>query len=188
LEYQQADLRCEEAVKPLVADINSILHLGAFDPAPWDGDSAEQEALEYATLGTYVLCQEARRAGVERIVVAGSLCIFDAYPDSYLIDEMWRPRPAPDAAGLMPYLCEQVAREFAREGGINGVCLRLLPIGDDPERNTRLADALHAIDCALALEFTVAGYRWYVFHIATSPRYLVREAVRKLGFRPQEAR
>jgi nucleoside-diphosphate-sugar epimerase len=168
--------------------MDAVLHVEAFDAPQPEGDEAEEQALEYATLGTYVLCQEARRAGVERIVVTGSLRIFDAYPGNYLVDEMWKPRPAPDAVGLAPFLCEQVAREFAREGGINGVCLRFLPIGDHPERNTRPADALHAIDCALALKFTMSGYRWHVFHIASSPRFLMRDARIKLGFKPEEAR
>jgi nucleoside-diphosphate-sugar epimerase len=188
LGYRQADLRHEDAVQDLVNGIDAIVHLAAFDPPSWDGNDAEQRVLEYATLGTYVLCQQARAAAVDRTGVVGSLLIFDAYPDGHLIDETWKPRPAPEAAGLAPYLCEQVAREFPREGGINGVCLRFLPIGDDPEQNTRLDDALHAIDCALALQFRVPGYRWCVFHVASSPRYLMHDAIRELGFRPRGQR
>ncbi len=183
-DYRPADLTSPEQVAALVEGMDAVLHLAEFDPEPPDGPDAEQETLRRATLGTYVLCQAARQAGVGRIVVAGTLSVFDAYPDSYLIDEQWRPRPAPDAAHLAPYLCEVVAREFAREGPVTGVCLRFAPIGDDPEANTRLADALGAIDRALQLELGPPGYRWHVFHVASSPRYIMRNARLVLGFEP----
>jgi nucleoside-diphosphate-sugar epimerase len=184
--YYQADLRSEEAVRPLVADTDAVIHVAEFDAPIGNSPEAEIEALDRAGRGTYVLCDEARNAGVDRVIVAGSLEVFDAYPDNYLIDEQWKPRPMPDARHMVPFLCETSAREFPREGGIRGVCLRFAPIGQDPELNTRLQDALHAVDCALDLEFREAGYRWYVFHIASSQRFLPRDARLILGFGPQE--
>jgi nucleoside-diphosphate-sugar epimerase len=186
LTYHQVDLRSGEAVRPLVADTDAVVHVAEFDAPIGDSPEAEVDALDRAARGTYVLCAEARNAGVDRIIVAGSLEVFDAYPDNYLIDEQWKPRPLPDARHMVPFLCETSTREFPREGGIRGVCLRLAPIGRDPELNTRLQDALHAVDCALDLEFREAGYRWYVFHIASSPRFLPRDARLILGFVPQE--
>jgi len=178
----RADLRDVAQVRELVTGLDAVLHLAEFDPAP----CPEGEALEHATLGTYVLCREARQAGAGRIVVAGTLKLFDAYPDDYVIDEMWKPRPAPEAEHLAPYLCETVAREFVREGGIDGVCLRFAPIGVHPERNTHLADALRAIDCALSVRFETPGYRWHVAHVASAPRFRDREASIWLGFQAEE--
>jgi hypothetical protein len=98
---------------------------------------------------------------------------------------MWRPRPAADVEHLAPYLAAQVAREFAREGAPPGICLRFGAIGDDPARGTCARDALHAVDCALALPFRPDGYRWHVFHVSAGKRFMMRDAVRQLGFRPR---
>ena len=187
-DYQQADLRSAEQVAGLVPGVDVVLHLAEFEPTVGGYEGEEQERLERATLGTHMLCQEARKAGVERIVVASTLKVFDAHPERFQINEMWKPRPAPTVEHLAPYLCEQVVREFAREGDINGLCLRFLPVGDDPERNTSLGDALHALECAMALQFTSPGRHWRVFHIASSPRYPVWEAIRRLGFKPEGER
>ncbi|MFW6189243.1 MAG: NAD-dependent epimerase/dehydratase family protein [Planctomycetota bacterium] len=183
-DYTRADLRSPEQVEPLVRGADAVLHLTEFDPAPLSGSNAEQRLLERATLGAYTLCVEAREAGVERVVVAGSLRIFDSYPSSCLIDEQWRPRPDANARSLAPYLAELAVREFAREGPLCGVCLRFLPIGEDPERNTRPEDALAALDRALDLELGPPGYRWHVFHVARSGRFITRQARLILGFDP----
>jgi nucleoside-diphosphate-sugar epimerase len=180
--YQVADLRLPLESARLVDNIETIIHLDTFDRS----HRAEQSALEHATLGTYVLCQEARKAGVQRIVVVGTLAIYDAYSSSYTIDEQWRPRPAANAEQLAPHLCEHVVHAFVREGGISGICLRFLPVGDDRERSTRLADALQAVDRALSLPLTNRGYAWQVFHIASSPRFIMRQAKLHLGFRMEE--
>ncbi len=185
--YRQADLCDTETVQDLVDGVGAVLHFAEFDPLPLKGPDAGHELLTRATLGTYLLCDAAREAGVSRIVVAGTLKVFDSYPDSYLIDEQWKPRPAPEPEVLAPYLCEQAVREFPREGGITGVCLRFLPLGTDPEANTRREDALQAIARALEIELGSPGYRWHVFHVASSPRFLSRQAQLTLGFEPEGA-
>ncbi|MFO7957763.1 MAG: NAD(P)-dependent oxidoreductase [Candidatus Brocadiia bacterium] len=186
-EYVQGDLRRPDFAASLVDDIDAVVHLAEFDPAPLEAPDAEQERLERATLGTYRLCAAAREAGAGRIVVAGSLSVFDAYPDEYLVDEQWRPRPEADADHLAPYLCELVVREFAREGPISGVCLRFAPIGEDPETNTRSEDALEAIERALEIELGPPGYNWHVFHVASSGRFIERNARLMLGFEREGA-
>lgn len=185
--YRQADLCDAETVPDLVDGVDAVLHFAEFDPQPLTGPNAGHQLLTRATLGAYLLCNAAREAGVRRIVVAGTLKVFDGYPDSYLIDEQWEPRPAPEPEVLAPYLCEQVVREFPREGGITGICLRFLPLGIDSEANTRLDDALQAIDRALEIELGSTGYRWHVFHVASSPRFLSRQAQLTLGFEPEGA-
>jgi nucleoside-diphosphate-sugar epimerase len=185
-DYRQADLRSQAVVEKLVAGIDAILHLAEFDPAPLDRPDAEQAAIERATLGSYILCDEARKAGVDRVVVVSTLEVFDAYPDSYMLDEQWKPLPDPTAEHLAPHLCETVVREFVREGPIAGVGLRFAPIGNDPERHTRLADALGAIDRALEVKLGPPSYRWHVFHVASSPRFIMREARLTLGLEEQD--
>lgn len=186
--YAAADWRRPDTAEALARGVDALVHAAHFEAPVAPGWRGEDDAIERATLGTYALVRAAREAGADRIVGIGSLRIFDAYPENYLIDEMWKPRPRPEPAHLEPFLAEQSAREFVREGGLRGIGLRFRPIGDDPEGGTRLDDALRAVDLALALPFKVPGYRWHVFHVANSPRYLMRDAIRQLGFRPKETR
>jgi nucleoside-diphosphate-sugar epimerase len=187
-DYLLADLRTPGSASALVSGVQAVVHTEAFDDSAAEGPEGEAALLERATLGTYRLCQAARDAKVGRIIVAASLRVYDTVPERFLIDEMWRPRPEPDATLLAPYLCEQAVREFAREGGLCGVALRFMPLGDDPERHTRLGDALRAVDCALAMPFEPRGYRWHVFHVASSSRFLLRDAEIYMGFQPGKDR
>ena len=186
--YRRVDLRSPEEVEALVAGVEAVVHLAEFEPAPRTGPNAELETLEHASLGTYRLFTAAREAEVDRVVLASTLAFFEAYPATYRVDELWRPRPSTDVAQLAPFLAERVAQEFAREGGIRAVCLRFAPIGDDPEHDTAAADAMAAIDRALALAFTVPGCRWQVYHVASSPRFITRNARRGLGLPGKEGR
>ena len=99
---------------------------------------------------------------------------------------MWRPQPQPDVQHLAPFLCAETVREFVRAGGICGVCLRFAPIGS-AEDETSESDVLLAVDRALELSFSPSGYRWHVFHVASSPRFVMRDAVRILGIEREGA-
>jgi nucleoside-diphosphate-sugar epimerase len=175
------DLCDEQQVEPIVNGADAIVHLAEFDPRSGSTAIDEKTLLERASFGAYRLCWAAREAGAARMVIVGSLAVFDSYPADYLIDELWQPRPSSEPNCLAPYVPELVAREFAREGGIGIVCLRFGRIGDDPE-GTPVEDALEAIDRSLAYPFTDRGYRWRVFHISSSPRFIMRNAHRELGF------
>ncbi len=179
-DYRPVDLREPEGVAPLVEGIQAVLHLAVYDPAPPSGPAAEQERLDVAARGTYVLLQEARKAGVERVVLASTLALMAAYPEDYLVDENWQPEPAADAESLAPYLSEIVCREFAREGGIRTICLRFGALGE--AEGTADADALQALDGSLALAFENPGYRWHLFHVSRSARFPMRAALEPLGF------
>jgi nucleoside-diphosphate-sugar epimerase len=184
--YSRADLTAPGTAADLVAGVDAALHLAPHDPAPPADDRAECDLLRRASLGTYRLCAAAREAGVDRVVLAGTLGVYDGYPEAYVVDERWKPRPAPEAASLAPYLAELSAREFPREGGIRGICLRMGPLGDAPD-GTTWANALHAVECALEASFEPAGYRWHVFNVGNSTRFLNREAHEHVGFTRQEA-
>lgn len=185
-DYVQADLRQEEDAAALVEDVDAILHMANFNAPECESNQDELDALEHAATGTYFLAREARKAGVNRIITAGSLRVFDFYPDEFLIDEMWKPHPSTSIKQLAPYLSESVVREFVREGGICGMALRFMPIGEDPEKETRSTDAMAALEKALAYEFQVPGYRWHVFHVASSERFTMRNACMILGMPGKE--
>ena len=165
-DYHQADLRDPDQVVPLVAGVDAILHLDPHDPAPLAGATAEQERLDIAGRGTYVLFLEGRSAGVRRFVVAGNLSVFGGYDERYIIDEQFQPQPAADAESVAPMLAELTAREFAREGG-RCICLRFGALGDD---GTKVADALEAIDGALAQEYEELGCSWDLKHVTSGQR------------------
>lgn len=184
--YRQADLTDPGTASDLVAGVDAVLHLATHDPAPPRDGQAECDLLRRATLGTYLLCDAAREADVDRVVLAGTLAVYDGYPEEYVVDERWKPRPAPVAAHLAPYLAELSAREFPREGGLRGICLRMGPLGDEPEETSR-ANALHAIECALGASFEPHGYRWHVFNVGNSTRFLNREANEYTGYRRRGA-
>jgi nucleoside-diphosphate-sugar epimerase len=179
-DYQSADLRNPAEVTPLVEGIEAILHFDPYDLPPVSGAAAEQERLDLAARGTYVLLDEARKAGVERLIAVSTLAPFGAYPEQYIIDESWQPEPAPNADDLAPYLSEIVCREFAREGGIQTICLRFGPI-DQPD-GTPESDALQALSGALSLQFTPTGYRWQLYHVADSERFPMDPARQAFGF------
>ena len=169
MSYCQADLRQPDQTAPLVQAVDAVLHLDPYDPAPVSGAEAEQERLDIAARGAYVLLKQAREAGVERAIVASTLELFEAYPEAFVVDETWQPQPAARAEALAPMMCELTAREFAREGGIRVICLRFGKLGDP--KGTSEEEALRAFEEALALEFGDPGYRWGLFHISSGERF-----------------
>jgi nucleoside-diphosphate-sugar epimerase len=156
--------------------IDAIVHCDVFDPLE---NISEQTCLDWATRGTYVLMQAARNAGVERVVIASRLSLFEAYPEHYVVDETWQPQPHPQATSLAPYLAELACREFAREGGICAVGLRLGALGFS--EGTAVSDGIAAFKGALELKFEPLGYRWQIFHVFSGKRFPMRSARKALG-------
>jgi nucleoside-diphosphate-sugar epimerase len=156
---RDVDLRDPVVVASLVEGVGAVLHLDGYGA---DVTLDEFTLLDRSARGTYVLMHAARDAGVGRVVVVSTLDMFEDYPGDYVIDETWRPLPKPDAASFVPMMVELTAREFAREGGIEAVCLRFgaLDASGTPE-----ADAMKAIEEALKLKFNRHGYRWGLFHV-----------------------
>lgn len=172
------DLCQPDIVDSLVEGVNAILHLNVYDP-DW-GSLSEQDHLDATAQGTYVLMNEAQDAGVERVILASSLALFDVYPDDYVVDESWQPQPTADARSLAPYLAELACREFARQGGIGAIGLRFGALGQ--AEGTTEADVLTAFEGALVLPFVPTGYRWQVFHVYSGKRFPMRGAKQALGF------
>ena len=163
-----ADLRVPEQVAPLVAGVEAILHLAPYLASPTPDANAEREALDQAARGTFVLLHEALKAGVKRVVLASRLELMAAYPEDYLVEETWRPLPDTTATALAPYLAELTLREFVRAEPILGVCLRLGDLGND---GTSEKDALSAIERALVMDPAGQKYRWWLYHISSTPRF-----------------
>lgn len=179
------DLRREADADECCRDVDAVIQLEASTGAE---DLQAVDAIDGWARGAYNLCLAARAAGLDRIVLASTLTIFDAYDGNYLIDEWWKPLPATDPYSLGAYSAEEVARQCCLQGGVQVVALRFLPLGSDPEQNTSPADAVLAVERALALPLEAPGYRWQVFHIARSKRFATRRAKTVLGWEEADAR
>ena len=118
----QCDLGHDSATDDLVRGIDAIIHIGynAVD----SGDPSE--LLDYHTRGTYNLLTAAAEAGVSRCVYLSTLRLLEDYEENLTVTEKWRSLPpSEDPLLLSCHLGEIVCKEFARDGLIDVVTLRL---------------------------------------------------------------
>jgi len=178
-EIRNVNFLAPEALPELVTGASGILHL---DPLTYPTDLSLRHDLQdqvYRSLcGLYNLVLAAQAAGVERFVLGSTLSFFDCLPAHWQVNEVWRPRPAPRLAELIPWLSELGLRETIRAGEMLAVCLRFGLLVDSAEmeqadcdpRWVHVDDALHAVD--RALRFDASRMRnatrpdWCLFHIA----------------------
>jgi nucleoside-diphosphate-sugar epimerase len=180
LDRAGCDHREPDRVSAPCQGMDAIIHSDVFD-AP---DQPDALSLDWAARGTYVLMQAARDAGVGRVILASRLSLFDTYPGHYVIDETWKPQPLPHPDSLAPYLAELTCREFARQGGICSLALRLDRPGG-PGYPVE-SDVVTAFEGALALSFEPNGYRWRVYHLSKSDRFPDTLAGRELCVTAEE--
>ncbi len=178
----------------LLDGVDAIVHV-----AQPDEDTNGSELLDRQVRGTYDLLTVAAAKGVELVVYLSSLQIMAGYDPGFQVAEDWRPVPTSDAGQLAHYLAECVCREFAREGKLRAIVLRLGEVlqgdavrgraGDLPWVDQ--ADAVAAVRLALEAHFARgdAGLRtWNVLHVAADVPggcFPVTRARRVLGYRPQ---
>ncbi len=133
IEFLQGNLEDAAIVKKAVTDVDVIFHQAALASVP--RSVADPLATHHACVtGTVTLLDEARRAGVKRVVYAGSS---SAYGNS-----VWDSKRESDLTGpLSPYAaaklaCEQYCRAFFESYGLETVCLRYFNVfgpRQDPE-------------------------------------------------------
>lgn len=178
-EARPADLRDAAQVAEIVQGMDAIVHAATYQPrAFWPGlDYAEvddADLLDYAARGTYVLLQEALKAGARRVVMLSRLDLFAGHPEGVVINEQWRPLPDTTADALATYTAELTLREFCRVEDLVGVCLRFDDWERDPAGEAVEAsfDAMAAaIDRALTMDLAGRKYRWWLYHISASDRF-----------------
>jgi nucleoside-diphosphate-sugar epimerase len=139
------------------------------------------DQIDDCTRSVYELLQAAVSAQVRQVVYLSTLAMMDAYDASLQVDEEWRPRPG-DSDSLPLDLGEFVCREFAREGKLDVVVLRL--------GEFVAADAVEAVRRTLDAQLADGGPRlgsWSVVHIhsGSTPRFPLNKAARLLGYRPR---
>ena len=116
----RSDLGHEAPTDDLVKGMDAIIHPGDVDPKATASDQ-----LDFQMRCTYNLLWAAAKEGVSRFVYLSSLRVMDGYDEGLAVTERWRPLPGVDVPVLCYHMGEYVCREFAREGKIDVVCLRL---------------------------------------------------------------
>ncbi len=159
--YRQVDLLQREALDPVLAGVEAIVHATGGDP----GGDDEGAVLDTAARIAYVALTAACAVGIEKAVLLSGLDLVRDYPEEYLVDPQWNALPRAEAESLAPLMVELVGREIARTGQIEVCCLRLGALGAE----TTADDAVAAVRQALAA--VREGHHWSLSHVASSGRF-----------------
>ena len=178
----QCDLGHDSATDDLVQGIDAIIHIGynAVD----SGDPSE--LLDYHTRGTYNLLTAAAGAGVSRCIYLSTLRLLEDYEENLTVTEKWRSLPpSEDPLLLSCHLGEIVCKEFARDGLIEVVTLRLgfpLVCGDRQaavDSGESAAVALDDVFTVVEKSLTADIARWQDIHVQSpvpNQRFLMHAA------------
>lgn len=186
-EFLESPLNHDESTAVAVRGVEAIVHVA--EPLP-DVDAAEK--IDHRTRCTHNLLRAAVEEGVRAIVYLSSLRMMSGYDESFQIDEDWRPLPTPASGGLSDYLGEFVCREFAREGKLDVIVLRLGKIVSAQDLSEQASDSawVDPRDVARAVSRALTKLladHWSVCHVRShSPRcrFPLRKAQKILGYRP----
>jgi len=128
-----ADLADPAAVAGVVAGVDGVVHLGGFAvEGPWE------PILSANIVGCYNLFDQARLAGVKRIVFASSNHVMGFHPRSRTVgvDD----RVLPDSRyGVSKAFGEALGAMYAHKHGIGVTCIRIGNVDDLPVDARRLA-------------------------------------------------
>lgn len=193
LEFFRNDLDHGKETNKLVRGMDTVIHLAQIPPELLSkSDHPENLIIDFQTRCSYNLIQAACEEGVNRIIYASSLRLFDQHEEDWAVTEIWRPKPTTDIPVLSSYLGEFVCREFSRENRIQIFCLRLGKlIRTEPAKTSlfdstwlEMGDAVQAFKCALRSD----GGPWEIFHIQSefpNARFLIDRAKENLDYKPQ---
>jgi nucleoside-diphosphate-sugar epimerase len=155
--YRDVDFCDPEAATRAVEKADLIIHTQPYSvPSEMEEDAATV-LLDQVTRSTYGLMKAACDADISRVVLISRLDIMQDYPESYIVQSDWAPKPCAEAASLTPYMAELVCREIARTSKIEVICLRL-----------GLADigvVTEAVEAAVNRKANASGHSWSLEHI-----------------------
>lgn len=186
-EFVECALGHDSATNLAVRGVEAIVHVA--EPPP---EETPGQQIDFLTRCTYNLLWAAAEEGVPRVVFLSTLELMTGYDPNFTVSETWRSRPPAEPKALAKHLGEYTSREFAREGRISVVVLRLGKVVRAEEVQGQPFDPLwveerdvvHAVSCALTAKLG----KFQVFHIQPdSPRarFSVRRAKATLGYQPK---
>ncbi len=176
VERIEGDLREPDVAAAAVDQVEAVVHLQPWSLGLLPADD-DVERLDTVMRGTRSLMLAAAKASVRRVVLGSTLAFFDRHSAHWHVDELWRPRPVPTLAQLLPWVGELAVRELVRRSTMEAICLRLGEVVDDATvahqpfdpRWVHLRDAVHGLKRALSFDhrdMLDAGHPdWSVFHI-----------------------
>lgn len=186
-EFVQCALGHDATTNAAVRGAGAIIHVA--EPLP--EDTAEQQ-IDLLTRCTYNLLTAAAEEAAPLVVLLSTLEVMTGYDSNLTVSETWRPRPSAEPRVLAKHLGEFTSREFARDGKVNIVVLRLgrVVLAEDVKDKPFDAlwvderDVVHAVSCALTAQLG----RWQIFHIqpdSPKARFAVTRAKSALKYQPQ---
>lgn len=134
------DLRDAAAVESALAGADRVLHLGGVpDEAPL------ADLLEANVLGTHHVLEAARRAGIGRVVLAGSNRVTGFYPVGHHTGPQEPVRPD-GLYGVSKVAVEALGQLYADKFGLSVICLRIGSFEHQPSEPRHLATWLSPRD------------------------------------------
>lgn len=172
----------------LVAQLDAIIHIGY---EGWVSDD-HNAMIDFHTRRIYNLLWAASDAGVPLVINISTLRLMAAYEENLVVTENWKPQPhAGDVAMLSAHLCEIVCKEFARDGKLKILNLRLgWPIvdgGRNAANATGITSAVCADDIGAAVNAALTTpdiAQWQDVHLQSPvvrQRFTTAKAARVLG-------
>ena len=132
-EIDRTEISDMAAVERMVEGVDGIIHLGGNS-----GENTWDMILQSNIVGVYNVFEAARRAGVQRVVMATSNHAVGFYPRTQTIDHRVLPRPD-SRYGLSKAFSEALASLYADKHEIGFLCVRIGNFGTRPIDKRRLS-------------------------------------------------
>jgi uronate dehydrogenase len=183
-EVDQTELADMAAVERMVAGCDGIIHLGGIS-----GENSWEKILEGNIVGLYNTFEAARRAGVQRIVMATSNHAVGFYPRAQTIDHQVTVRPD-SRYGVSKAFSEALASLYSDKHGIGFLCVRIGNYGTRPIDSRRLSIWVSPRDLTqlvrIGLEHPELRYE-IVYGVSDNKRSWYDNAnAYRLGYKPED--
>ncbi|QVQ50268.1 NAD(P)-dependent oxidoreductase [Spiractinospora alimapuensis] len=173
-----------DAVREAMRDVTAVVHLGGHSvEGPWE------DILHVNIHGTYVVLEEARRAGVGRVVLASSNHAVGFTPRQSEVPDYVFPRPD-SFYGVSKATMEALGSTYHDNFGMDVVAIRIGSCFEEPKDVRMLDHWLSPDDGARLFETCLStpspGFRvvWGVSD--NTRRWLSLDEARALGFEPKD--
>jgi uronate dehydrogenase len=184
-EVVQASVTDAEAMRVALQGVDAVVHLaGLLRGHAWE------DYLDVNVHGTYVVLEQARLAGVNRVVLASSNHAVGFHPRSeQMVPDYLYPRPD-SLYGVAKVAAEALGSLYHDRHGMDVVCLRIGSYRTVPADGRALAMWLSPADCVnlidAALTTPSPGFR-IVWAVSDNTRNrLSLEEARSIGYEPQD--
>ncbi|MEO3796613.1 NAD(P)-dependent oxidoreductase [Nonomuraea sp. B10E15] len=181
-EIRRTSLAGVEDAMSVIGGADAVVHLaGVPDEAPL------ADLLEGNVLGSHHVLEAARRAGVGRVVLAGSNRLTGCYPAARTVSPQLPPRPD-GLYGVSKVAVEALGRLYADKFGMEVVCLRIGSLEPEPTDPRHLATWLSPRDCAgfVWSALTCPGITFTAAYAVSANTRRFWELDEQLGYQPQD--